>query len=99
MVWSSSLSGGKRWASSSENTLLWHWYSSGRVVSFTGSKVEATANLASWCRFFLNLYPLVKIGTGSPNNLCFVQLISGFSCSNQEYAKIILSSPRLVTKN
>src|SRR5258707_14272440 len=69
------------------------------VVSFNGSKVQANANLASWYRFFMNLHPLVKRVMGSPNNSCFVQLISGFSCSNQGYPKIILSSPKLVTKN
>ncbi len=50
---SSSLSGGKRCASSSENTFWCRWYSSGIGVSFTGSKVAATATFASWCHFSL----------------------------------------------
>src|ERR1700733_14939960 len=99
MAWFSSLSGGNRCASSSENTLLWFWYSSGMAVSLTGSKVVATANFASWYRFLLKRYPPVRRTTGSPFSSCFFQSISGFSCSNQGYPKIILSSPKLVTKN
>src|SRR6266702_3420229 len=95
---SSSLSGGKCCASSSENTFWCCWYSSGIGVSFMGSKVAATATFASWCRFNLKRYPLVRIATGSPFSSCSFQSISGFSYLNHGYPKIILSSPRLVTK-
>ena len=79
---SSSLSGGKCWASSSENTFWCRRYSSGIGVSFTGSKVAVTATFASWCHFLLKRYPPVRMTTGSPFSSCVFQSISGFSCSN-----------------
>src|SRR6266702_2235523 len=96
---SSSLSGGKHCASSSENTFWCCWYLSGIGVSFTGSKVATIVTFASVCHFRLKRYPPVRIATGSPFSSCAFQSISGFLRSNHRYPKIILSSPRLVTKN
>ena len=96
---SSSLSGGKCCASSSENTFWCCWYSFGIGVSFTGLKVATMAIFASWCHFCWKRYPPVRITTGSPFSSCAFQSISRFSCLNHGYPKIILSSPRLVMKN